>query len=88
MNDIIAITKTDNLMDEIQKSAPGRFLVGDAAYELTEHGKSGLPAVQHMTLMMQYSIPSFINAAGQVFEAFAFFFMGCLTISFNTRLLT
>ena len=36
-NDIIAITKTDNLMDEIQKLAPGRFLVGDAAYELTEH---------------------------------------------------
>ena len=37
MNDIIAITKTDNLMDEIRKLAPGRFLVGDAAYELTEH---------------------------------------------------
>ena len=37
MNDIIAITKTDNLMDEIWKLAPGRFLVGDAAYELTEH---------------------------------------------------
>ena len=37
MNDIIAITKTDNLMDEIQKLAPSRFLVGDAAYELTEH---------------------------------------------------
>ena len=36
-NDIIAITKTDNLMDEIQKLALGRFLVGDAAYELTEH---------------------------------------------------
>ena len=36
-NDIIAITKTDNLMDEIWKLAPGRFLVGDAAYELTEH---------------------------------------------------
>ena len=26
MNDIIAITKTDNLMDEIRKLAPGRFL--------------------------------------------------------------
>ena len=37
MNDIIAITKTDNLMDEIQKLAQCRFLVGDAAYELTEH---------------------------------------------------
>ena len=37
MNDIIAITKTDNLMDEIQKLALGRFLIGDAAYELTEH---------------------------------------------------
>ena len=37
MNDIIAITKTDNLMDEIWKLAPGRFLVGDVAYELTEH---------------------------------------------------
>ena len=37
MNDIIAITKTDNLMDEIRKLAPGRFLDGDAAYELTEH---------------------------------------------------
>ena len=37
MNDIIAITKTDNLMDEIWKLAPGRFLIGDAAYELTEH---------------------------------------------------
>ena len=37
MNDIIAITKTDNLMDKIQKLAPGRFLIGDAAYELTEH---------------------------------------------------
>ena len=24
-------------MDKIQKLAPGRFLVGDAAYELTEH---------------------------------------------------
>ena len=36
-NDIIAITKTGNLMDEIRKLAPGRFLVGDAAYELTEH---------------------------------------------------
>ena len=36
-NDIIAITKTDNLMDEIRKLAPGRFLVGDAAYKLTEH---------------------------------------------------
>ena len=24
-------------MDEIQKLAPGRFLVGDAVYELTEH---------------------------------------------------
>ena len=36
-NDIIAITKTDNLMDEIWKLAPGRFLIGDAAYELTEH---------------------------------------------------
>ena len=36
-NDIIAITKTDNLMDEIWKLAPGRFLVGDATYELTEH---------------------------------------------------
>ena len=36
-NDIIAITKTDNLMDEIWKLALGRFLVGDAAYELTEH---------------------------------------------------
>ena len=37
MNDIIAITKTENLMDKIWKLAPGRFLVGDAAYELTEH---------------------------------------------------
>ena len=36
-NDIIAITKTDNLMEEITKLAPGRFLVGDAAYELTKH---------------------------------------------------
>ena len=36
-NDIIAITKTDNLMEEIRKLSPGRFLVGDAAYELTEH---------------------------------------------------
>ena len=36
-NDIIAITKTDNLMDEIWKLAPGRFLDGDAAYELMEH---------------------------------------------------
>ena len=36
-NDIIAITKTDNFMDKIQKLPPGRFLVGDAAYELTEH---------------------------------------------------
>ena len=36
-NDIIAITKTDNLMDEIRKLAPGRFLVGDTAYKLTEH---------------------------------------------------
>ena len=36
-NDIIAITKTDNLVDEIPKLAPGRFLIGDAAYELTEH---------------------------------------------------
>ena len=36
-NDIIAITKTDNLMDKIQKLALGRFLVGDAAHELTEH---------------------------------------------------
>ena len=36
-NNIIAITKTGNLMDEIRKLAPGRFLVGDAAYELTEH---------------------------------------------------
>ena len=36
-NDIIAIMKTDNLMDKIWKLAPGRFLVGDAAYELTEH---------------------------------------------------
>ena len=36
-NDIIAITKTDNLMDEIRKLALGRFLVGDAAYELTKH---------------------------------------------------
>ena len=31
MNDIIAITKTDNLMDKIWKLAPGRFLDGDAA---------------------------------------------------------
>ena len=31
MNDIIAITKTDNLMDKIQKLALGRFLV------VTEH---------------------------------------------------
>ena len=36
-NDIIAITKTDNLMDEIRKLPPSRFLIGDAAYELTEH---------------------------------------------------
>ena len=36
-NDIIAIMKSDNLMDEIRKLAPGRFLVGDAAYELTKH---------------------------------------------------
>ena len=36
-NDIIAITKNDSLMDKIWKLAPGRFLVGDAAYELTEH---------------------------------------------------
>ena len=36
-NDMIAITKTDNLVDEIRKLALGRFLVGDAAYELTEH---------------------------------------------------
>ena len=36
-NDIIAITKTDNLMDEIRKLAPGRFLVGDTAYKLMEH---------------------------------------------------
>ena len=36
-NDIIAITKTDNLMEEIRKLSLGRFLVGDAAYELTEH---------------------------------------------------
>ena len=36
-NDIIAITKTDNLMEEIRKLSPGRFLVGDAAYEITEH---------------------------------------------------
>ena len=36
-NDIIAITKTDNLMDGIWKLSPGRFLVGDAVYELTEH---------------------------------------------------
>ena len=36
-NDIIVITKTDNLMDKIRKLPPGRFLVGDAAYELTEH---------------------------------------------------
>ena len=34
---MIAIMKTDNLMDEIWKLAPGRFLVGDDAYELTEH---------------------------------------------------
>ena len=34
---MIAIMKTDNLMDEIWKLAPGRFLVGDTAYELTEH---------------------------------------------------
>ena len=37
MNDIVAITKTDNLMDETRNLALGRFLVGDAAYELTEH---------------------------------------------------
>ena len=37
MNNIIAITETDNLMDKIWKLALGRFLVGDAAYELTEH---------------------------------------------------
>ena len=36
-NDIIAITKTDNLMEEIRKLSLGRFLVGDAAYELTGH---------------------------------------------------
>ena len=36
-NDIIAMTKTDNLMDKIWKLALGRFLIGDAAYELTEH---------------------------------------------------
>ena len=37
INDIIALMKTDNLMEEIRKLALGRFLVGDAAYELTEH---------------------------------------------------
>ena len=48
----------------------------------------GRPAVEHITLIIRYSVPSFINAAGRVFAAFDFFFMGCLTISFNTRPLT
>ena len=39
-NDIIAIMKTDNLMDEIRKLALGRFLVGDAAYELTPNDQT------------------------------------------------
>ena len=36
-NDIIAITRTDNLMKEIMKLSLGRFLVGDATYEPTKH---------------------------------------------------
>ena len=50
-SDIIAISKTDNLMDEIRKLAPGRFLIGDAAYELTEHLLTPFTGSQQLDLL-------------------------------------